>query len=67
MTSRGPLSRPLRYGRHRLPRLLAGWRVVGAYGYDASGADLDRDTTGGGGAFASGHEHQPVFVVEPEG
>ena len=53
------------YGRYRLPRLLGGWAVVGAYGYDEA-ADLDRDTAGGGErGFASGHEHQPVFVVEP--
>jgi hypothetical protein len=44
------------YGRHRFERLIAGWKLLEAFGGFDPGL-LDRDT----GAAAS---YQPVFVLE---
>ena len=44
------------YGHERLPRLLAGWRIIASYGYNESLLDQ-----GPLGSFAN----QPVFVLQP--
>lgn len=43
------------YGRHRLPLLLQGWQVVGAFGFSEQLLDID---TGKNGPY------QPVFVLK---
>ncbi|MBI1178019.1 glycosyltransferase [bacterium] len=47
------------YGRHRLPKLLAGWRLLAAYGFDES--LFDHDTVGAG---PDRNYVQPIFVLE---
>lgn len=44
------------YGRARLPRLLAGWRVLGTFGYDERMLD----------AAPGRWDQQPVWLLEPD-
>jgi hypothetical protein len=60
------------YGRQRLPRLLEGWRMIDAFGFEER--HLDRDTKGGwmpknddgSDMHPTYPEYSPILVLTPE-